>query len=134
METLEVLPDMADNSESIVLFSAKELFLQVNGKLDIILVEMGKKADKVDLERLRDQVAHLETNGTLHAQNALRLAAELDSRLDKMNLNVASTKAVAETREHIRKQDARMRIMIAGIVLTMLGLGAQVAMYLLHLK
>ena len=130
--TPEVLEMAAD--ESIVVFSSKELFMQVNSKLDLILVETGKKADKADLERLREQVTELQMNGSGHAQNALKQVAALDARMDGLALNAASTQAVSETREQINRHDARIKLALIGMIITLAGLVAQFVLSLLHIK
>ncbi len=72
---------MSDADENMVIrYSAKELFGQVNTKLDVLLEKVDAKADHAALVALTERVDQLEDDGQQTKAVATALLAEKKSR------------------------------------------------------
>lgn len=88
----------------VVPFTAKELFLEINRKLDGVVDQLSSKADKADMEKMEAQLSDLQRKGGDAAQEALRKAEDASVRLQKMEMSSASNSAVKANEDAIQHE------------------------------
>lgn len=138
-------PDSGEALSQNVTFSSKELFLEINRKLDSLGLQLNTKGDKADFDRLESVVMDLQRKGGDAAQQALRLSEEAVSkvqklekdasdlvsklqketsdRVGKLEKEAASNSAVRDNTEQIEKEHTNSRWQWAAIIVTaLLGL------------
>lgn len=100
-----------------VLFSTKELFLQIRQDLQAL----SNRID-VDIRTLSGHVADIDRLGTQQARDALRQAGELKDRVIDLEKDAASRTAVERNEEMIRR-------VIVAVSLSFVGIIVQLIMY-----
>jgi DNA repair ATPase RecN len=95
--------------EQVVKFTAKELFLEINRKLDGVSDQLSSKADKEDLEKMESQLSDLQRKGGDAAQEALRVAGDAQERLQKIERDAASNSAVKRNEDDIEHEKKNSR-------------------------
>lgn len=105
-------------STEIVAFTAKELFFEINRKIDLLTDSTNRKADKVELEALEVLLRAAEKDSA-----SLRDLRLLDGRVGTLEKNAASESAVAESNRRIEENTKTGRLQWIGIIIVAL-LGA----------
>lgn len=76
-------------------FTVKELFEQLNEKLNAVLTLISAKADRAELTVLENKVNDIEVNGTNHSRDAIRKVEELEDQIDKHRNQMYGAIAIA---------------------------------------
>lgn len=115
-----------------VSFSSKELFLEINRKLDGLTVQLNTKVDKTEIERLELIVMDLQRKGGDAAQQALQLAQAARERVEALEKASATSSAVRENAERIEKEHKNSSWQWLAITMTGLGVIAQLVINFLE--
>lgn len=120
----------------VVEFTAKELFLEINRKLDGLSQQIGAKADKSDMDKLEHSVVELQRLGGDAAQQALTTVRELEKRVQTLESEKASNLAVKQNADSLEKEHKNSQwqwvTIIASIVLGLVGVIVQAFAYRGH--
>ena len=115
-------------SDPIIKFRAKDLFMEINRKLDMLAELSHKKADKTDLDKLDEKVTDMQRRGSDGAQKALEEAELLKRRVDVLERDTATTLAVKDNQERLEDIGRQQRYQWLSILISVLmGLAALIA-------
>lgn len=135
-----------NDDQSMVEFSVKELFtdtktaisnlsIETNRKLDSVSTALNNKSEKSQMDRLEAMMREMERNGCGHAQEALTVGINLRARLDKLETESVSAKAVYECSEGLANERRNSRFQWVAITASLLAaLAAIFAPFFIHAK
>ena len=123
-------------SENRVSFDIAEAFKEISEKLDEIQKEIGDKAERHELESLRNTLEDVRRNGSGHAQDALRELNEMRAKVIALDMGQASKDSVERALATLVEQQRNMKYfwvgLIANILLGMMGTFVAIASIVLH--
>lgn len=109
---------------ALIKFSAKELFFEINRKIDLLASKNETKADAQRVDTLANVVSDIQRKGSDVAQNAIRCCDSLENKVDILEKESASRTAVADNDRRIGEQEKATKYQwIAIIVSALIGIG-----------
>lgn len=126
-----------EDQSMVVEFSVKELFtdtktaisnlsIETNRKLDSVSTALNNKSEKSQMDRLESMMRDMERNGCGHAQEAMAVGISLRTRLEKLENDAVSSKAVFENTENLLKEQKNSKLQWLAIIATFLLVLAEV--------
>jgi hypothetical protein len=99
-----------------VQFTVKELLARIDGKIDMITGLVHEKADKQDLKLLESRVDKMEKVAADKME-----VEKVETRLLKVEQDTATKDAVDLNSQNLEKYSTKLRWVIIGIIISMLG-------------
>lgn len=99
-----------------VQFTVKELLSRIDGKLDVFSNLLHQKAEKSDLDSVQARVAQLEKTAVNKSEADL-----IKDRLVKTETELEKKTTVDEAKDIWKKSDLKMKWVIAGVVVSIVG-------------
>lgn len=84
-----------------VAFTSKELFLEVNRKIDDVLKVLNQKADRAEHDRVEQQVEAILRDGTPQSRKVELEVKEIEGQVRILHDQSATSAAVNETKQRI---------------------------------
>lgn len=102
-------------------------FQRIEDTLSRIETKLDSKADNRDVERIEIRVDQLVATGSTHARDALAEIKTLTERMTKVENTTAATSAVETALAATRDNTQRMKLIVWGLVINVIGTLAAVA-------
>jgi|ERR1700679_360278 len=122
-----------NGQSSLIGFTAKELFFEINRKLDLLSNKNDMKAEKQQVDTLATLVTEMQRRGSDPSQQSTKDIVALENRINIVERESATVTAVNANNRSIQEQDSTSRKQWIAIVITALGAIAGIVLHLLKL-
>lgn len=107
--------------DSDVRFSVKELLARIEGKIDGVITVLATKADRIELDTIRERITSIELKGSRVAQEAQHDSHAIEARVAVLERSYATSAAVQANEEKIRNTNNRQLWSIIASILALIG-------------
>jgi len=116
---MKTLNRMKPNNQ--VSFDIEKILTKIDNDLEEIKSSLNRKAERSEVENLRNTVEELRRHGSDHARDALSQLSKLDMRVHTLEISQVREDAIDDITRRSNEQGARLKLAIWGLAITAVG-------------